>query len=77
MKLKNTIINIILLQAIFYYSAAQTNTIKFNLVEGNNGEALGNITGITQDPYGYMWFSGQQANCLYKYDGNRMIAFPT
>ncbi|MEP7374765.1 MAG: two-component regulator propeller domain-containing protein [Chitinophagaceae bacterium] len=75
MKVTNTIISIILLQAIFCGSAAQDNTIKFNLVEGNNGEPLGNINGITQDPYGYMWFAGQQANCLYKYDGNRMISF--
>ena len=75
MKVKCTLPGIIFLLSIFRYGAAQENAVKFNLVEGNNGEPLGNITGITQDPYGYMWFSGQQANCLYKYDGNRMISF--
>jgi ligand-binding sensor domain-containing protein len=54
---------------------AQNNDIRFNLVEANSGEPLGNITGITQDPHGYMWFSGQGAKCLYRYDGNRMISF--
>ena len=75
MNLKCTIVGIILLQAISYYGAAQYDDIRFNLVEGNNGEPLGNINGITQDQYGYMWFAGQQGNCLYKYDGNRMVAF--
>ena len=75
MKIRITIGAIIFLQLIFLGSIAQTNEPRFNLVEGNRSEALGNITGITQDPYGYMWFSGQQARCLYRYDGNRMISF--
>lgn len=70
-----SIVDVILFMVIFHYSLAQDHSVKFNLVEGNNGEPLGNITGITQDTYGYMWFSGQQANCLYKYDGNSMIAY--
>ena len=69
-------ISILIIQ--FYFCSvcfAQNNEIRFNLVEGNNGEPLGNITGITQDPHGYMWLSGQSARCLYRYDGNRMISF--
>ncbi len=59
----------------FCISQAQNNQIKFNLVEGDNGKALGGINSITQGPHGYMWFSGTGANCLYRYDGTRMTAF--
>src|SRR4029077_13139576 len=59
----------------FFIGQAQNNEIKFNLVEGDNGKALGQINAITQDPHGYMWFSGQGKNCLYRYDGTRMTAF--
>jgi ligand-binding sensor domain-containing protein/signal transduction histidine kinase len=54
---------------------AQDSLLKFHRLEGNNGEPLGNITGITQDRHGYMWLSGQQAQCLYRYDGNRILTF--
>jgi signal transduction histidine kinase/ligand-binding sensor domain-containing protein len=63
----------ILFQLVNWESHAQE--IKFNLVEGNNGEALGQINGITQDTRGYMWFSGQGNKCIYRYDGIHMIAF--
>ncbi len=56
-------------------SLAQSNPIKFNLVTGNNGEALGQINAITQDPSGYMWFSGPHKGCIYRYDGTRMISY--
>ena len=36
---------------------------------------MGQINAITQDPHGYMWFSGQGANRLYRYDGVRMISY--
>ena len=62
-------------QFFFHSGQAQNNEIKFNLVEGDNGKALGQINAITQDPHGYMWFSGQGADCLYRYDGTRMTAF--
>ena len=75
MKFKITISAIILLLVILQHGTAQNNELKFNLVEGPNGNRLGNITAITQDPHGYMWFSGQEAECLYRYDGNRMISF--
>jgi signal transduction histidine kinase/ligand-binding sensor domain-containing protein len=59
----------------FCSSQAQNTEIKFNLVEGDNSKPLGQINAITQDPNGYMWFSGQGAKCLYRYDGIRMTAF--
>ena len=54
---------------------AQNPVIKFNLVEGNDGEPLGQINAITQDPNGYMWFSGTQKSCIYRYDGMRMTTY--
>ncbi len=75
MKFKIAITAIILLLVTLQHGTAQNNELKFNLVEGANGKPLGNITAITQDPHGYMWFSGQGAHCLYRYDGNRMISF--
>ena len=75
MRIKITIVAIIFLQLFFSRSIGQNIDIRFNLVEANRSEPLGNITGITQDPHGYMWFSGQGAKCLYRYDGNRMISF--
>ena len=75
MKFKITISAIIHLLVILQHGTAQNNELKFNLVEGPNGNRLGNITAITQDPHGYMWFSGQEAECLYRYDGSRMISF--
>jgi len=75
MKFKITITAIILSLVILQNGTAQNNELKFNLVEGPNGKPLGNISAITQDPYGYMWFSGQAAHCLYRFDGNRIISF--
>ncbi len=49
--------------------------IHFYSVDGVNGNPVGKITAIAQDRQGYMWFSGQKANCLYRYDGIKMIAF--
>src|SRR5436190_13492650 len=75
MKVKIVIPAVLFFQLIFLFGIAQNNELKFNLVEGPNGKLLGNITAITQDPHGYMWFAGQHAECLYRYDGNRMISF--
>ena len=75
MKEKFLIAVFILFHAFPLGILAQSAEIKFNLVEGNNGERLGQINSITQDPHGYMWFSGQGAKCIYRYDGVRMIAY--
>jgi signal transduction histidine kinase/ligand-binding sensor domain-containing protein len=75
MKFQIIITAIIVLPVILQHGTAQNNELKFNLVEGANGKPLGKINAITQDPHGYMWFAGQSAECLYRYDGNRMISF--
>ena len=48
---------------------AQTHSIKFNLVSGINGIALGKINSITRDRHGVMWFSDQTNRCIIRYDG--------
>ena len=75
MKVKFLIAFLITSQFFLSLCRAQNNEIRFNLVEGDNGQALNQINAITQDPHGYMWFSGQGANALYRYDGTHMIAF--
>lgn len=57
------------------YSPAQTQQIKFNLVEGAGDVSLGKINAITQDPNGYMWFADMTKSCITRYDGYRMISF--
>ena len=66
---------IFLSQVLFHYSNAQTGELKFNLVEGPAGKSLGDVRNMTQDPFGYMWFSAQGAKCIYRYDGNRYAIF--
>ncbi|MGK2861496.1 MAG: ligand-binding sensor domain-containing protein, partial [Chitinophagaceae bacterium] len=75
MKGKTFLTALILLQLITFSGFAQNTELRFNLVEGIGGKPLGKITSITQDPHGYMWFSGQDEHCLYRYDGVRMITF--
>ncbi len=77
MKGRYFIIILNLLLAFSFFGFAQNAEIKFNLVTTNNGEPLGNgnINSITQDKQGYMWFSGQGAGCLFRYDGNRIVTF--
>ncbi|MEP6795018.1 MAG: two-component regulator propeller domain-containing protein, partial [Saprospiraceae bacterium] len=57
------------------YIAAQTQEIKFNLVNGMNGIFLGKINSITQDKDGAMWFSDQTNRCITQYDGNKMTRY--
>src|SRR5450432_4685823 len=75
MKVKLIFIAIFLSQFISSLVVAQSYDFKFNLVEGPDGKPLGKINAITQDPHGYMWFCGSDKNCIYRYDGNRMISF--
>ena len=56
-------------------SRAQTQEIKFNLINGMNGIFLGKINSITQDKNGTMWFSDQTNRCIIQYDGSRMIRY--
>ena len=45
--------------------------LNFREITGIYGKPLGKIRNITQDPYGYMWFSAEDEKCIYKYDGIR------
>ena len=64
------------MQVCFNFSFSQNeDDIRFNLVTGENGEAIGKITAMTQDPKGYMWFADEVARCLYRYDGFRTTSF--
>ncbi|MBD0294789.1 MAG: SMP-30/gluconolactonase/LRE family protein [Flavisolibacter sp.] len=56
-------------------SAAQTQQIKFNPVTGASGIIIGKITGIAQDPEGYMWFTDQINGSITRFDGYSMISY--
>ena len=56
-------------------STAQTQQLKFNLVSGSNGISLGRINGITRDTHGVMWFSDQDQQCIFRYDGTLMTKY--
>lgn len=75
MRVKIIIVAILFLQIISIKGAGQTNDIKFIPINGIAGKPIGKIRNMTQDPYGYMWFSGEGERCIYRYDGNRIIAF--
>src|SRR5690349_2128134 len=61
-------------QAAISNCNAQSDEVAFDLIT-DNGKLLGKITAITQDRYGYLWFAGQDARCLYRFDGYRFISF--
>ncbi|MEP7375858.1 MAG: two-component regulator propeller domain-containing protein [Chitinophagaceae bacterium] len=75
MSVKITIALLLFLKIASIEGAAQSNDIKFTSIGGVNGKPIGKIRNITQDPQGYMWFSGESERCIYRYDGNRIIAF--
>jgi ligand-binding sensor domain-containing protein len=54
---------------------SQQPNIRFNLVEGVGEISLGKITGITQDPQGYMWFTDQDKGCITRFDGYSMVSY--
>jgi ligand-binding sensor domain-containing protein len=56
-------------------SCAQTQPVKFNLVTGSNGIALGRINGITRDLHGVTWFSDQDHQCIIRYNGTMMTRY--
>lgn len=66
---------IAILQLISLLGAGQNDVIRFTSLSGINGKPIGKIRNITQDKYGYMWFSGEGEQCIYRYDGNRLIAY--
>jgi signal transduction histidine kinase/ligand-binding sensor domain-containing protein len=54
---------------------SQMHDIKFNLISGKNGNSLGKINGIAQDPSGYMWFADQTQKCITRYNGYSMVSY--
>ncbi len=75
--MKNNIIFLTLILLFFFTqeSRAQSQELKFNLIEGVNGISLGKINAITQDKYGFMWFSDQSNRSIIRYDGSAMTRF--
>jgi signal transduction histidine kinase/ligand-binding sensor domain-containing protein/AraC-like DNA-binding protein/AmiR/NasT family two-component response regulator len=51
---------------------AQTNRVTFDIIPGANGITLGKVNSVTQDKYGFMWFSDQTNQCIVRYDGSTM-----
>ena len=49
--------------------------LNFRELEGLHGRPVGRIRSITQDPYGNMWFSGEQEKCIYRYDGVKLTLY--
>jgi signal transduction histidine kinase/ligand-binding sensor domain-containing protein len=72
--MKNILRHYLLLSFLFIAlnGAAQTSEVKFNLVTGTNGITLGNLSSITQDKYGFMWFADQTNQAIVRFDGHHM-----
>jgi signal transduction histidine kinase/ligand-binding sensor domain-containing protein len=54
---------------------AQHDAILFTNMDSLTGTTIGKINAITQDPNGIMWFAGNGADCLYRYDGSTLTSF--
>jgi signal transduction histidine kinase/ligand-binding sensor domain-containing protein len=72
--MKNILRHYLLLSFLFITcnGAAQTSEVKFNLVSGSNGIALGKLKSIAQDKYGFMWFADQTNQAIIRFDGHHM-----
>src|SRR5687768_7619615 len=62
----------LLIHSYFFQTKAQQVT--FNRVSSPEASYFGLITGITQDPDGYMWFTTSNRG-LHRYDGYRLITY--
>jgi signal transduction histidine kinase/DNA-binding response OmpR family regulator/ligand-binding sensor domain-containing protein len=49
--------------------------LNFRELDGMHGRSLGKIRNISQDPFGYMWFSGEDEKCIYRYDGIKLTLY--
>ena len=70
---------ILLLVVIVFISNsvfAQTSHPNFKLIQSKSGISLGKINAITQDHYGFLWFSDQTNRCILRYDGSQMTRYP-
>jgi len=73
-------INLLFFIAVFHLFIpvnieAQSQQLKFSLILGTNGVSLGKVNAITQDCYGFMWFSDQTNRCITRFDGSHMKRF--
>ncbi|HEX6892182.1 MAG TPA: two-component regulator propeller domain-containing protein, partial [Chryseolinea sp.] len=73
------VIAILLGMAAFYPALCQDQSpgyeLNFSKLEGLYGKPLGKIRNISQDPYGFMWFSGEDEKCIYRYDGSNLKVY--
>jgi ligand-binding sensor domain-containing protein len=60
---------------LFQWSEAQENSLRFERLAGTKGTSLGKVAGITQDKFGFMWFTDQSNRCVVRYDGYRLKVF--
>jgi ligand-binding sensor domain-containing protein len=70
-----TIYSLLVLLFLSKENTGQTQQMSFNLISGTNGIHLGKINAITQDKYGFMWFSDQTNRCIVRYDGSYMTSY--
>ncbi len=54
---------------------AQTRQLKFEKITGANGVPVGTINAITQDKFGFIWFSDETNQCIIRYDGSSLKQF--
>ncbi|QBA63132.1 ligand-binding sensor domain-containing protein [Muriicola soli] len=51
---------------------AQSTNLNFEQIAKVEDISLGKINAITQDSYGFMWFSDQTNRCILRYDGSQI-----
>ena len=54
---------------------AQSPSLRYTEIKGPFGKPFGRIRNITQDTHGYMWFSDEKDQRVYRYDGKTYIEF--
>jgi len=73
MKHQYPILISLLVLLFFKASSISGQQIIFNKVPYPESKTFNFVTGIVQDPNGFMWFSTKKG--LYRYDGNRLISY--
>ena len=63
--------------ALFFMNSgiAQQDHYPFTLVSNPDSIPFGKVTGIAQDPSGYMWFIDQGNSSLVRFDGYKMVKY--
>jgi ligand-binding sensor domain-containing protein len=65
----------VLLVLCLTQARSQEGLVNFDRVVGTKEVSVGKIAGITQDKFGYMWFTDQSNRCVIRYDGYRMKTY--